>query len=211
VGENIMVFDRRKGKRRHGECRQTERNSADRRQIDRRCLLKMGAFATVASIFQHPLVSKANQILLPSREISLFNIHTAEKLSVEYCTDGEYADEALQAINHILRDFRTGEIKPIDLRLLNLLHAITNKIKSGSQVHIISGYRSQATNLSLTKKSGNVAKHSLHMDGKAIDLRIPGCDLSTLREVAWGMQSGGVGYYAKSDFVHIDTGRVRFW
>jgi uncharacterized protein YcbK (DUF882 family) len=138
-------------------------------------------------------------MLLPSREISLFNTHTGEKLVVEYCTEGEYTCEALQAI------------KSIDPHLLNLLHAITDKIKPGSAIHIISGYRSPATNLALAKKSGDVAKHSLHMDGKAIDFRIPGCDLTTLRQVALTMHSGGVGYYAQSNFVHIDTGRVRFW
>jgi uncharacterized protein YcbK (DUF882 family) len=206
-----MIFDRRRDERRHGERRQTERGTADRRKIDRRQLLKMGAIATVASLLEHPLVATASQMALPSREISLLNIHTGEKLSVEYCAEGEYYSEALQEINHILRDFRTGEIKPIEPRLLDLLHAITSKIKPGSQIHIISGYRSAATNLSLAKKSGGVAKHSLHMDGKAIDLRIPGCDLSNLRQVARGMKSGGVGYYAKSNFIHVDTGRVRFW
>ena len=206
-----MIFDRRRDERRHGERRQTARTAADRRKIDRRQLLKLGAIATVASLFGHPLVATASQMVLPRREISLFNTHTGEKLSVEYCAAGEYHSEALQEINHILRDFRTGEIKPIDPRLLDLLHAITNKIKPGSQIHIISGYRSPATNISLGQKNGGVAKRSLHMDGKAIDIRIPGCDLSTLRQVATGMQSGGVGFYAKSNFVHLDTGRVRFW
>ncbi|MEN8258756.1 MAG: DUF882 domain-containing protein [Thermodesulfobacteriota bacterium] len=206
-----MFFDRRKGERRHSKRRQTARSTAERRQVDRRRFLKLGAFTTVTSLFKHPLVARASQIILPSRDISLFNTHTGEKLSVEYFTGGEYTAEALQEINYILRDFRTGQIKAIDPHLLNLLHAITNKIKPGSQVHIISGYRSPATNLSLTKKSGAVAKHSLHMDGKAIDFRIPGCDLSALRQVAWGMQSGGVGYYAKSNFVHVDTGLVRCW
>ncbi len=211
MGEKVMLFDRRRGERRQGERRQTERATADRRQDDRRRFLKLGAVTTVTSLFTHPLVARASSILLPNREISLFNTHTGEKLSVEYCTAGEYTGEALHEINHILRDFRTGEIKPIDPHLLNLLHAITTKIKPGSQIHIISGYRSPATNLSLTQKSSGVAKYSLHMDGRAIDFRIPGCELSTLRQVAWGMQSGGVGYYAKSNFVHIDTGRVRFW
>jgi uncharacterized protein YcbK (DUF882 family) len=206
-----MFFDRRKGERRNSERQELERGTVDRRQVDRRRLLKLGAFATVTSLFMHPMVARASQMLLPSRKISFFNTHTGEKLSVEYCTAGEYTGEALHEINHILRDFRTGEVKPIDPRLLDLLHAITNKTKQGAEIHIISGYRSPATNLSLTQKSGGVAKHSLHMDGKAIDLRIPGCDLSTVRKVAWGMQSGGVGYYEKSNFVHVDTGRVRFW
>ena len=206
-----MIFDRRRGERRHGERRQTERNTADRRHFDRRQLLKAGAFATIASLIKHPLLASASQLILPCRKISLFNIHTGEKLAVEYCAEGEYHEQALQEINYILRDFRTGEVKSIDPRLLNLMHAITNKIKPGSQIHIISGYRCPATNRSLTRKSGGVAKKSLHMDGKAVDIRIPGCDLRTLRRVALGMRAGGVGYYAKSNFVHVDTGRVRFW
>ncbi len=206
-----MVFDRRKNERRHGERREIERSTSDRRQVDRRRILKMGAFATVTSLFHHPMVAKASQMLLPNKKISLFNTHTGENLSVEYCVAGEYSQEALKEIDYILRDFRTGEVKDIDPSLLDLVHAITHRTKPGAEVHIISGYRSPATNHSLTQNSNGVAKRSLHMDGKAIDLRIPGCDLRALRKVAWTMQSGGVGYYEKSNFVHIDTGRVRCW
>ena len=206
-----MVFDRRKDDRRQGERRQIERSTGDRRHVNRRQLIKLGAIATIAGLVRHPLLASASQMILPSREISLFNIHTGEKLSREYCAEGEYHEDALQEIDYLLRDFRTGEVKAIDPRLLNLMHAITSKIKPGSQIHIISGYRSPATNLSLTQKSGGVAKHSLHMDGKAVDIRIPGCDLSQLRRVALAMRVGGVGYYAESNFVHVDTGRVRFW
>lgn len=206
-----MVIERRRSEPRQGDGGQTGHGAVDRRQVDRRQLLKLGAIAAVAGLLTHPLMAGASRMVLPSREISLFNINTGEKLSVEYCTEGEYCGEALQEINHILRDFRTGEIKPIDPRLLNLLHAITKKINPGSPIHIISGYRSPATNLALTKKSGGVAKHSLHMEGRAVDIRIPGSDLSTLKKVAMAMQAGGVGYYAKSNFVHVDTGLVRSW
>lgn len=205
-----MFFERRRDEGRSSELRQIERRIG-RRQVERRRLLQLGACATVSSLLGHPLLAKASQILLPSREISLFNTHTGEKLVAEYCREGEYTGAALHEINHILRDFRTGEIKAIDPGLLNLLHAITTRIKPGAQVHIISAYRSPATNLALAKKSGNVAKHSLHMEGKAIDIRIPGCDLQTVRQVARAMQVGGVGYYGQSNFVHIDTGSVRFW
>lgn len=206
-----MILDRRSGERRQGERRQVERGTPDRRKVDRRQLIKLGAIATVANLFEHPLVASASQMVLPSKEISFFNTHTSEKLSVEYCAGGEYCSEALQEINYILRDFRTGDIKPIEPSLIDLLHAITNKIDPDSQIHIISGYRSPATNFSLSNNNGGVAKHSLHMDGKAIDIRIPDCDLSTLRQVAMRMQVGGVGYYPKSNFVHVDIGRVRFW
>jgi uncharacterized protein YcbK (DUF882 family) len=206
VGENVMIFNRRSGER-----RQAERTTAERRQLDRRQLLKIGGIVTVAGLFAHPVAAAAGRLLLPSREISLFNTHTGEKLSVEYCAEGEYRREALQEINHILRDFRTGEVEPIDPRLLNLLTAITDKVKARSRIHIISGYRSPATNLLLAGRNGGVAKNSLHMTGKAIDIRIPGCELKTLQRAAQELRAGGVGYYAKSDFIHVDTGRVRFW
>ena len=210
-GANVMIFDRRKSDRRKSERRHIERGTDDRRHVNRRQLLKLGTIATLASLVRHPLLASASQKILPCRDISLLNIHTGEKLSVEYCAEGEYYDDALLEINHILRDFRTGEVKAIDPQLLNLLHAITTKINPGSQIHIISGYRSPATNLALAKQSGGVASKSLHMDGKAVDIRIPGCDLNDLRKVTLGMRVGGVGYYAKSNFVHVDTGRVRFW
>jgi uncharacterized protein YcbK (DUF882 family) len=206
-----MIFEQKKNAHRQDERGQTLRATTDRRLIDRRSLLKLGAITAISSLFAPPLPARANQMYLPGRKISLFNTHTGEKLSVKYCAKGQYNSDALLEINHILRDFRTGETKPIDPSLLDLLHAITNKINPGSEIHIISGYRSPATNLLLAKKSGDVARHSLHMDGKAIDIRIPGCKLETLKQVALEMQAGGVGYYAKSNFVHVDTGRVRFW
>lgn len=188
--------------------------AADNRQsrlVKRRRLLKLGAVTTLATLLHHPLAVQAGRLLLPSRQLSLFNTHTGENLSAEYYSDGRYSRQALQAINHILRDFRTGEVKAIDIRLLDLVHAITTRIKAGAPVHIISGYRSPQTNRFLARTRNGVAGRSLHMDGMAMDLRIPGCDLADLHKVARAMAAGGVGYYQESNFIHVDTGRVRFW
>jgi len=208
----MTIIDRRKGERRQGERRKTLRATGERRNgVDRRQLIKMGLAFTVAGLVDHPLIASAGRMVLPVKKLSFLNLHTDEKLTVEYCTEEGYCDEALDEVNHILRDYRTGEIKAIDPALLDLLHGITRKIKPGARIHIISGYRSPETNRALRQKSSGVAKHSLHMDGMAADIRIPGTELDALRRVALDMRGGGVGYYPKSNFVHVDTGRVRFW
>jgi uncharacterized protein YcbK (DUF882 family) len=122
-----------------------------------------------------------------------------------------YDPVALEEINYYLRDFRTGDIHPIDPKLLDTLCAIRNKFGGKGRFEVISGYRSPRTNQSLRGKSSGVAKRSLHMKGKAIDVRLTGVQTNKIRQNAINMQCGGVGFYAKSDFVHLDTGRVRFW
>jgi uncharacterized protein YcbK (DUF882 family) len=120
------------------------------------------------------------------------------------------ADE-LAAINHLLRDHRTGAVASIDTRLLTQLSLLQQKIDYAGDIHVISGYRSPKTNAGLQRASTGVAKRSLHMQGRAMDLRLPGIELKHLREAALSMRAGGVGYYPKSDFIHLDTGRARFW
>jgi uncharacterized protein YcbK (DUF882 family) len=200
-----------KGAGRPGEHLKIGGDTHGRHKMHRRQLLKLGAIATFAGLFGHPVLAEASRMVWPGREISLYNVHTSEKISLEYCAGGEYCSEALEEINHIFRDHRTGEIKPIDPTLLDYLHAISNRLKPGAEIHIVSGYRSPATNLMLRQTSDGVAKHSLHLDGAAADFRIPGCDLRALRRVAVQLRGGGVGYYAASNFIHVDTGRVRFW
>jgi uncharacterized protein YcbK (DUF882 family) len=111
----------------------------------------------------------------------------------------------------VLRDHRSDEVSPIDTRLLDLLHTLSDKLDTTSQFHVISGYRSPATNAKLAEKSNGVARHSLHMDGLAIDIRLPGRELADVRRAAIALRSGGVGYYPGSNFVHMDVGRVRTW
>jgi uncharacterized protein YcbK (DUF882 family) len=145
------------------------------------------------------------------RKLSLLNLHTGEHLHATYWAEGQYQSSELKAINHVLRDHRTGDAYHMDNDLLNLLHVLHQKMDSKQEFQVISGYRSPKTNAALSKKSSGVAKKSLHMQGKAIDIRLPGCQLSDLRKAAINCQTGGVGYYPESDFIHIDTGRVRRW
>ena len=150
----------------------------------------------------------------PERGLSFFNLHTGERLRTAYCCAGEYQPEALQAINHILRDFRTGQVKAIDTSLLDLLHELGGTLETDAPFHVISGYRSLHTNALLRARGGansGVASRSLHQFGKAIDIRVPGVKLDHLHHAARSLKLGGVGYYPSSNFVHVDTGRVRYW
>ncbi|WP_417548817.1 DUF882 domain-containing protein [Methylophaga sp.] len=145
------------------------------------------------------------------RQLSLYNLHTEEKLKATYWADGEYQPDGLADINHLLRDHRSGEHTDMDPQLLNLMFLLHEKAQSKQAFHIISGYRSPASNEMLRKNSTGVAQKSLHTLGMAVDLRLPGIELEALRDMALSLQGGGVGYYPKSDFIHIDTGRVRQW
>ena len=145
------------------------------------------------------------------RKLSFLNLHTGERIHTVYWAEGQYLPEGLSAINKVLRDHRTGETYDIDRDLLDMLQLLNYKMTSQNEFHVISGYRSPATNAALNARSNGVAKRSLHMQGKAIDIRLPGHDLTNLRQAALSLQAGGVGYYPKSDFIHIDTGRVRQW
>lgn len=147
-----------------------------------------------------------------ARRLRFYNTHTAEKLDVTYFEQGIYHPEALAEIDFILRDHRAHQAAPMDRQLIDLVHDVTRSLDTDATVHIISGYRSPATNELLRKTGGGgVAKRSLHMDGIAIDIRVPGRDLAKVRDAAWSLQRGGVGFYPGQQFVHLDTGRVRRW
>jgi uncharacterized protein YcbK (DUF882 family) len=152
-----------------------------------------------------PLLSSA------PRSLSFYNLHTSERLKTEYWARGAYAPEALFQIDHILRDHRNGERHTISTRLLDTLHALSLKLDTGNPFEIISGFRSPATNAALRKQGHNVAERSLHMEGLAIDVRVAGRSLTALRDAALSLKAGGVGYYSKDGFVHVDVGRVRSW
>ena len=145
------------------------------------------------------------------RRLSFYNTHTAERLSLTYKENDTYIPDAMDKISKILRDHRSGDIHPIDPKLMDFLYDLLSKVDNHSEVHIISGYRSPATNKKLRQASKGVASKSLHMQGKALDFRLPGTDTAILRDKARAMKRGGVGYYRKLDFIQIDTGRVRFW
>ena len=147
----------------------------------------------------------------PERTLGLYNTHTGEQLSALYWADGAYQPEGLNEIYHLLRDHRSGAVSPIDARLLDLLCLLSASLETNERFHVISGYRSPDTNAILSKESRGVAKHSLHMAGLAIDIRVPGRNLAEVHRAAIAMNGGGVGYYPASDFVHLDVGRVRIW
>ena len=160
-----------------------------------------------------PRLAFANAAQVPgaARELSFLNLHTGEKLLAPYWEDGAYKKDALSEIARVLRDHRSNEVHPIDVRLLDLVHQLTDTLDYQRPVHVISGYRSPASNKMLRQRSGGVAKRSFHMSGKAIDLRLEGVPLRSVQKAALAMKGGGVGYYGKSQFVHLDIGRVRRW
>jgi len=177
----------------------------------RRQILKIGAKTTLALFFPLP-ISAAIKLTIPaSRSLSFYNTHTKESLYVCYFKNGRYDPKALSQINFILRDHRTGDIRPIARELLDLLTMVASQVKAQKTFHVISGYRSPATNAMLHSITTGVARKSLHMVGKAIDIRIPNYSTLALRDLCINLHQGGVGYYPKSNFVHLDIGQVRYW
>lgn len=145
------------------------------------------------------------------RQLRFAHMHTGEKLDVVYHENGHYLPDALDQVNYLLRDFRSDEVFAMDPALLDFLHDSQQRLGSTGRFEIISGYRSPATNEMLRKRGGGVARNSQHLKGKAIDVRLRGIATADLRQASLELGRGGVGYYPKSDFVHLDTGRVRWW
>jgi uncharacterized protein YcbK (DUF882 family) len=145
------------------------------------------------------------------RSLSFVHLHTNERLSVTYWTRGGFVNPALAEVNHVLRDWRTGKVAAIDPNLLDLLYALRLRLSSSEPYQVICGYRCPETNSMLAERSSGVARNSMHTQGRAIDIALPGRDLARVHDTALAMQAGGVGYYPKSGFVHVDTGRVRHW
>jgi len=179
--------------------------------VGRRSLLSAGLGLAGAALL--PSAAQA-ALTRPSgeRALAFHHTHTGETLKTVFWADGGYVAEGLRDLNRLLRDFRTGDVHSIDPALFNLLHrAQTLTGGAGKRFEIISGFRSHKTNEMLRGQSAGVAKKSLHQQGKAIDVRLPGVDLAHLRKAALALKGGGVGYYPEPQFVHMDTGRVRFW
>jgi uncharacterized protein YcbK (DUF882 family) len=189
------------------------------RQLSRRTFLGFGAVAAAGALVPARAMAAvasapARAALALERDLSFVHTHTGERLAVAYCTGGEYLPRALKDINVLLRDFRVNQVKPIDPALLDLLFELNGVLGTDQPFHVISGYRTPETNAMLQERGGahsGVASHSLHIEGKAIDIRVPGIKLEHLRASATSLKAGGVGFYPASDFVHVDTGRVRYW
>jgi len=178
----------------------------------RRLFLKSLAYsAVVASTGLSGIAKAAGNWDQESRSLAFYNLHTDEKLALTYFEEGQYVSGAVNELSHLLRDHRSGDVFNMDPQLFDLLNDLQNTLGGNKTIQVISGYRSPSTNGMLNKRSNGVAKKSLHMQGKAIDIRIAGVDSKIIQQASIAMQRGGVGYYQKSDFVHIDTGRVRFW
>lgn len=153
----------------------------------------------------------ANTSLDDQRGLSFYHTHTGKALSVVYYRDGAYVPDALRSVNDFLKDFRNGEQHTIDPALLDVLHEIKVKTNSRAPFEVISAFRSPKTNSMLRSRSTGVAQNSMHLKGQAIDVRLRDVSLSKLRDIALHLQRGGVGFYPASEFVHVDTGRVRRW
>ena len=146
-----------------------------------------------------------------ARKLDFHSLHTGERLAATYWENGRYLADGLRAVDHVLRDFRTGDVHPIDPALLDLLHRLGLAMGYEGPIGVISGYRCPATNAMLAARSKQVAKNSYHVRGMAIDFRLPGRQLAAVRDGAKALALGGVGYYPESDFVHVDTGPPRAW
>ena len=183
-------------------------------KLHRRKFLKCSVAVAAASSFPHLIHANDIETSATSsseRTLEFINLHTDETLRSCYWADGDYDPSSLNEINHILRDHRANEIYDMDASLIDLLHTLHEMTESKAPFHIISGYRSPHTNEKLRKQGNGVAKRSLHMQGKAIDIRLPDVELANLRDAAISLEAGGVGYYAKSNFIHLDIGKPRNW
>ena len=183
--------------------------SLDSTDFNRRKLLKCSAAVIASTAF--PQLLQANINISSERTLEFINLHTNEELSCCYWLNGKYSKSGLSRINYILRDHRAEEIYNINASLLDLLYLLRKALGSQAPFHVISAYRSPASNEKLRKSGSGVAKRSLHMQGKAIDIRLPDIKLSQLRDVAISFEAGGVGYYKRSNFIHLDVGRPRVW
>jgi uncharacterized protein YcbK (DUF882 family) len=179
--------------------------------LSRRNFIKLLVCSGILSYSSKFALAAIDGIALKERSLSLFNPHTKEGFEGIYWCDGDYVSNALNNINHIMRDIRTNDVKPIDTHLLDLIFSISIKLKPEAPFRVISGYRSQKTNTLLRKRGNGAAKKSYHIKGQAVDIRLPGYRTSVLRRSAYELKKGGVGYYPKRRFVHIDVGPVRYW
>lgn len=147
----------------------------------------------------------------PERQLRLANVHTGEILDVVYWADGKYINDHVGQLNYFMRDHHAREAARMDRRLYDSLYRLQRNIGTDSRIHVLSAFRTSATNEALRKRLKDVAKNSYHMKGRAVDLYIPGVDAKIIQNEARQLGMGGVGYYTKRHFVHLDTGRPRFW
>ena len=176
----------------------------------RRLLRSMAGSAVVLAA---PNLANASRLPSSQRSLSFIHTPTGEEMSLVYKMGDHFLPRSMASIAHLMRDFRSGDVHPIDPQLLDVLWKMQHNLKNSQPFEIISAYRSPKTNMMLRNRSAHsgVAEKSMHLTGQAIDIRLPGSQLSDVRDAAKELKRGGVGYYAESDFVHVDTGKVRYW
>jgi len=179
--------------------------------LSRRNFIGFMLCAGISGLFSKSVFAAIGELTTAERSLSLYNPHTKDSFNGVYWRKGEYVTDALNNINHIMMDFRAHDIKQIDTHLLDLLSEMSIKLKPEKPIHVISGYRSPETNAMLRKRGKGAAKNSYHIQGKAVDIRLPGYRTSVLRRTAFKLRKGGVGYYPHQKFVHIDVGPIRYW
>jgi uncharacterized protein YcbK (DUF882 family) len=184
-----------------------ETKRQDKKVFGRRDFITTSIAAAMSSLAAAPV--RANQG--NSRYLRLYNPNRLESLSIQYCVDGWYNPDALGRINHFMRDPQTNETVNIDPHLLDILYQLQQHTSPNRFLNILSGYRSAVTNAWMAQRSRDVARNSFHMYGRAADLHLPGYSLHALHEIAVSLNAGGVGYYPRSDFIHVDTGPIRAW
>jgi uncharacterized protein YcbK (DUF882 family) len=154
---------------------------------------------------------RAAEAALRERSVTFHHLHTGESLRTTYFADGRYLEDELRRASWLLRDWRAQRARAVDPELLDTLWSLRQRLESSSPIHVICGYRTPQTNAMLRRRSEGVARNSLHLKGMAVDLRVQGRSLRQVRAAAASLRAGGVGYYPSSNFVHVDTGQVRYW
>ncbi|MEN6376165.1 MAG: DUF882 domain-containing protein [Smithella sp.] len=181
--------------------------------ISRRFFLKGTLLTTALALFQPgKVLADISGERLPSGRLKLYNIHTGEKINTTYRDrDGQYNIQSIRELNWLLRCHYTDQQCPIDIKTIEFLDLVGTRLGCNDEIHVICGYRSPKYNNYLLSRGHKVAKYSLHLEGRALDIRIPGASLSVLRRTAISLHIGGVGYYPADDFIHIDSGAFRTW
>lgn len=180
----------------------------------RRTFLKTSlvGFLLLSGRLVRPATVRAEALELPEGELAFYNVHTNERLRVRYRDEaGQYDLSALDDINHILRCHHTGEVATMDPRVIEHINLIQKTLGGEGEIHVISAYRSPEYNALLVKRSRRAVRHSLHVEGQAVDFFIPGVQLRSIRHAAMKVQYGGVGYYPRAKFIHLDSGPFRHW
>ena len=184
---------------------------ASKMRLNRRGFLRLMLWAGLISYSSKSALAAIDYIAPEEKFLSLYNPYTKESFDGVYWRNEAYVAGALKNINHLMRDTRTDAIKPIDMDLLDLIFSISIKLNPQKPLHVICGYRTSKTNALLLKRNKSVAKNSYHMKGQAVDIHLPGLKTAVLRRAAYELKKGGIGYYPRHGFVHIDVGPVRYW